>query len=374
MKIVAIGKYFPPFFGGVELMTELSARALSISHDVTVICHSNDSAGSKEELDGYKLVRCATQLTLYKQPVSLDMGREIQKARPDLIHFHAPNFWGAAMISLYAPKTPIIVTHHADVEGRPVIRTMLMPLYRRIVERAATIIVASRKTALMSPDLLGKFHNLSEIPLGVDERKFGIASSEIASIRASKHDRFGTDVLYGFVGRLVWYKGLPVLLEAFSHVRGARLVIVGDGPMKAKLVRLAQSLGIGDRVTFVGKVSESEKKRMMHEMDVLVLPSTHKTEAFGLVQVEAQLCGKPVITTDLPTGVSDVTVDGVTGRIVKAGDCISLASAMQQLADDEALREQFGAAGKRRALGLYTERHYMDRLRAEVETVLAGAR
>jgi len=371
MRVLQIGKYFPPYQGGVEIVTEMSARALAGVHEVTVVCHNTDRNTRREIFADYSVVRCGTQVTVMKQPISLSMGWEIRNARPELIHLHAPNFWAAAMILLFAPTTPIIITHHCDVEGRWLARKVLMPLYKQIVRRARSIIVASKKTASWSTDLLANLVTIAEIPLGLDERKFEVTATERVAIAQQKRARYGNQTLFGFVGRLVWYKGLPTLLRAMTKVDGMRLVVVGDGPMKADLVALAKELGVSDRVEFLGHIDDAEKKYWMYAIDALVLPSTHKTEAFGLVQVEAQLCGKAVVTTDLPTGVSDITIDGVTGKIVRAGDIDHLADALQHLVDNPALLQRFGAAGRLRAMQNYTERRYMERLRAEVASVVA---
>lgn len=373
MKIVQLGKYFPPhYFGGIEIMAELSARALAPAHDVTVICHNQTNARSEERRDGYRLIRCSTQAIAFSQPISLLMGFELRRIRPDLIHFHAPNFWAALMVELFCPGTPVIVTHHADVEGRTAIKKVVLPLYQRIVRRAKSILVNSLKNIKHSKDLPDHLNRAVAIPYGANAHDFAPGPDRIAAAAAAKREQFGDKVVVGFLGRFVWYKGVPVLLEAIAKVPDVRLLIVGDGPLKAELLKKTQELQISDRVHFAGSVSHEEKLKCLHMMDMLVLPSTHITEAFGISQVEAQLCAKPVIASNLPTGVSDVTVHGETGLLAPPGDADALAAAIAELAADPARRVDMGRRGRERALANYSEEIYVAKLNDEVRHVLSA--
>src|SRR5215470_391596 len=178
VKVVQLGKFFPPHqFGGIEMVTELSARALAPHHEVTVICHNHKPVNEEETHEGFRVIRCATEFSRYSQPVSLGMGRILRRIDPDLIHFHAPNYWAALMVELYCPGVPVIVTHHADVQGRLILRNVLRPLYRRVVRRSRLVMVASRQNVGQSVDLPKGFDRICELPLGVDESPYEIDRS-----------------------------------------------------------------------------------------------------------------------------------------------------------------------------------------------------
>jgi glycosyltransferase involved in cell wall biosynthesis len=151
------------------------------------------------------------------------------------------------------------------------------------------------------------------------------------------------------------------------------LLIVGDGTLRRALADEAVSLGIADRVHFVGMVSHNDKVKFLHMMDIFVLPSTHITEAFGITQIEAQICSRPLVSTNLPTGTSDINVDGATGLVVPPGDIAALAAAIQTLVKSKELRETYGARGRVRALELFSEHSYIDKLRAEVALALLSS-
>jgi rhamnosyl/mannosyltransferase len=117
---------------------------------------------------------------------------------------------------------------------------------------------------------------------------------------------------------------------------------------------MVRRLGIGDRVHLAGEVTDEERLAWLHACAALVLPSTTRQEAFGIVQLEAMLCGRPVVSTDLPTGVPWVNVHGRTGLVVRAGDPASLRGALDHLLDDGGLRQALGAAARARALETFT--------------------
>jgi glycosyltransferase involved in cell wall biosynthesis len=296
----------------------------------------------------------------------------LRKARPDLVHFHAPNLWGALMIVLWAWRTPLIVTHHADIEGRGLLKRLTMPLYHFLLGRTSCVLVNSLKNAKLSTDLRGDIARVAAVPYGIDESLYAVDEPGCGQVIQQKHRRFGDSIVVGFIGRLVWYKGLSELLRAASRLPNASLLLIGDGPLRGALEEEARALMMSDRVHFAGTVAHAEKVRCLHMMDIFVLPSTHITEAFGISQIEAQICSLPLVSTSLPTGVSDINIDGVTGLVVPPGDVAALATALEALAKNKELRQSYGARGRRRALELFSERNYIDKLKAEVAQALLG--
>ena len=151
-----------------------------------------------------------------------------------------------------------------------------------------------------------------------------------------------------FIGRLVAYKGLDILLRALERVPELRLDVVGSGPEGPRLRTLAQALAITDRVRWYGEYPDEDLPRRMADADFLVLPSVTVEEMFGLVVLEAMAAGRPVITTALPSAVREVNVPGVTGLEVPLRDVPALAQALETLSHDPARRRSMGEAGRRR--------------------------
>lgn len=171
-----------------------------------------------------------------------------------------------------------------------------------------------------------------------------------------------------FVGRLVPYKGCGVLLDAFAKLGEGQLTIAGDGPQREKLLRQSQKLGISERVRFIRQFTEKEKMQLYRDCDAFILPSISKNEAFGLVQLEAMAYGKPVINTDLDSGVPEVSLHNVTGLTVPPNDSVQLARAMERLIHDDDLCRSFGAAAVQRAVSF--SENFADQLYAVYEEAL----
>ncbi|MFQ5702273.1 MAG: glycosyltransferase, partial [Acidobacteriota bacterium] len=165
--------------------------------------------------------------------------------------------------------------------------------------------------------------------------------------------RYGPRIVI-FIGRLVYYKGLDILLRALARVPDATLLIVGEGPKENSLRSLARELRVIDRSIFLGRLSHQEKVACLHACDLLALPAMNRAEAFGQVQVEALACGRPVISTKIDSGVPFVSLDNVCGLTVEPGDAAQLAGAITTLLDDDDLRARLGQAGRRRVEELFS--------------------
>jgi len=240
---------------------------------------------------------------------------------------------------------PLVVWLHSEVV-RPQWRYRLFyePFLNRVLERAARIVVSAPPMRDV-PALTRHRDKVTILPYGLDPAGYPVL--------AEHEPRPGQPPTVLFVGRLVAYKGLDVLLRAMVDVP-ASLALVGDGPLRESLQHLARDLGVADRVTFAGRVSDADRLSWFGRADVVVLPSVSRQEAFGLVQVEAMLTGRPVVATGLPTGVPWVNQHDETGLVVPPGDSAALASALRRLCGDAALRARLGRSGRARAIRLFT--------------------
>jgi rhamnosyl/mannosyltransferase len=193
------------------------------------------------------------------------------------------------------------------------------------------------------------------VPYGIQASRFELDEADAAKADAL---RDGLPSIL-CVGRLVSYKGVEFLIRALESVK-ARLWIVGIGPLEESLKALVRQKGLENRIQFLGKLSDEELVRYYHACDVFVLPSVTNAEMFGVVQLEAMACRKPVISTDLPTGVPWVNQHGKTGYVVAPGNSGEMADAIKLLLSDPRRREEMGAAGRARV-----EQHFTSTRMAE---------
>ena len=205
------------------------------------------------------------------------------------------------------------------------------------------------------PPFLSKFkHKCTVIPYGIQIEKFRLTERVKAKSEAIRK-KFKNPIIL-FVGRLVDYKGIDYLIRAMKKI-DATLLIVGKGPEEEKLKNLVNQIGIEkDRIFFIGSVSDEDLPAYYYASRLLVLPSVSNNEAFGITQLEAHACSRPVVSTGLPTGVPFANLDGVTGIIVPPRSSDELAKAINRLLKDDRFRQQLGERARERVESQFTSK------------------
>lgn len=354
MHVGLVNKYYyPPHLGGVEQSLNLLARSLvADGNRVTALVANEGPRDAAEILDGVQVHRLARSLAFASTPISLSMRGEIrrlaEKADVDVFHLHFPYPWGEVSWLSAGVDTPTVLTYHADVVRQKRLMTAYAPWLRRVLDRVDRIIVGAPQLIESSPFLTPVAEKCRVVPFAIEYGRFERTAEADAAVARRLEGVSGPLVL--FVGRLVYYKGVDVLVEAMAQVN-ATLVVIGRGPLEAELREKAVALGISDRIVWVEPVSDSELAAWYDAADVFCLPSTARSEAYGLVQLEAHYAGTPVVSTALPTGVPYVNQDGLTGLVVPPGDSPALADALNRLLADDELRQRLGRQARERALG-----------------------
>jgi glycosyltransferase involved in cell wall biosynthesis len=350
LRILHLGKYYPPARGGIETVVETLCRGERPAVETRALVLNKAPATSEEVIEGVPVVRVGSVATVGAVSVAPTLPLWLARAQADVIVLHEPNPVALLAYALAQPKAPLVVWFHSEVI-RPQWRYRLLyePLLAFALRRAARIVVAS-PPMMEVPALAAYRAKCTVVPYGLDLARYDLTPAVAEKVQALRPADVPTLL---FVGRLVGYKGVEVLLRALPGV-AAETVIVGDGPLRHSLMALAYDLGLGNRVRFVGETSDEELRAWYHACDVLVLPSVSRQEAFGMVQLEAMVCGHPVVSTDLRTGVAWVNQHERTGLVVRAGDVGELRQALVRLVADPDLRDRFGHAGRARVLELFT--------------------
>jgi glycosyltransferase involved in cell wall biosynthesis len=341
LRVLHVGKFYPPHRGGIETHTEVLCRALRAEVDVEVLVAADDAGTVRQTIDGVPVTRIGTKATLASATLNPGMARAIRQAKADVIHFHHPNPTGVLSYLASGSRAPLIVGYHSDIVRQRVLGALFGPVQERFLHRAYAILAGSPDYARSSPVLRRHADRVRVLPYGIRAEEFETADPRAV---ADIHERYGARLVLA-VGRLVYYKGFDYLVQAMAQV-DARLVILGDGPLRGALQARAAEVGVADRVAFPGPVPDLAP--WYHAAQIFALPSIARSEAFGIVQLEAMAAGTPVVNTRLDSGVPFVSRDGESGITVPPRNPQALAGALQRLLNDAALRRQYGEAARQR--------------------------
>jgi len=247
---------------------------------------------------------------------------------------------------------PSVVLYHSDIVRQKRMLALYRPFLERFLDRVDLIIASSPDMVEHSPYLSARAEKCRVVNFGLHVDRIADAPGVAERAEQLRAQHAGRKIVL-FVGRLIYYKGADVLVRAMANV-DADLVMIGSGPLEAELREIAVAGGIHSRITWLGPQSDEELAAWYHAADVFALPSVARSEAFGLVQIEAHAAGTPVVSTRLTTGVPYANLDGVTGLTVPVGDAHALADALNRLLRDDEMRGRLGAQAKQRALSEFT--------------------
>jgi len=354
MKVVQVNKLYYPFVGGVEKVVYDISNEIKNSVDVEVLVCNTENKLVKEEIEDVKVTRTASLGIYFSMPVSLSFPKYLRSYDADIYHFHFP--FPLADISYMLGrkiKGKVVVTWHSDIVKQKLMLKFYGPILRRFLKKHADVILATSPQLIESSPFLSEVKDKCKVvPLGIDVDKYKI--TETVNQNVDKiHEKYGDNLIL-FVGRLIYYKGVEYLVRAMENVSKGKLLIVGEGKLKDELISLTKELNLEDKIEFLGKASDEELISYYHACDLFVLPSIAKSEAFGLVQLESMACGKPVISTNLPTGVPFVNENGKTGIVVEPENSAQLSEAINELMNDDNKRQQYGQYAKDRVEKVFT--------------------
>lgn len=342
LHVLQFAKYSPAEFGGIErvvreLLVELSRSCPKIS--IECYCYSKH-APARGGVSGVTLRQHRTTVVVASAPISLQMLRAwwSDRRRPDIVHLHLPNPWAALLVLALPTTAAIMVSLHATSTRRSILQGLHNALTRRILERADAIVVSARANA-RSAQLAPYINKVMIVPYGID-------ASRIDGPQVTSQCVIAEPCQVLFVGRFVYYKGLDTLLAAAPHING-KLVLLGNGPLLKRLQLEVAKQNLANKVRFVQGASDATLAQYLRACSVLVLPSSSPSESFGISVIEAMASGKPVVVSNLGTGLDEIVRESNSGLIVPPRDSHALAQAVNHLLADPAARSRLGSAGRR---------------------------
>lgn len=360
MKLMIATPYFYPKMGGVEkYVYEVSLRlVLKYNVDVVVTCSNWENNDYKEEsINGIKVYRLPYLFKVSSTPINLFWCKKlhsiIDKENPDIINGHLPVPYIADVVARIAHRKgiPFVLTYHNDLTGyNPLVRLLSKIYYYTLgfktFDLSQRIIVTSEYYAKSSPYLREYHQKLWIVSPGVDVEKYNINRANHLKNKYGLKD----EKIILFVGQLnkeSQHKGLDYLMNAIkivSEFTDVKLVIVGTGNYIEYYKNMAESYGMTNRVIFAGYVEDGDLPKYYCESDVVVLPSYNRAEGFGMVLIEAQAGGTPVIGTTVG-GIPYAIKDGETGLLVPPKDSEKLADAIIKILGDDELSQKMEQAG-----------------------------
>lgn len=340
--------------------------------DVQVLVSSLDRRTTRERINGVAVTRAGRLAAIGSVGLSPSLPIELARTAADVTVIHEPNPVALVADAVTRRTGALVVYFHSEVvRAEWKYRVLYRPFLKRVLDRADRILVASPAMRDTAVQLDGYRDKCVVVPYGIELKSFA-ASPTVDRDATAWRQRLWPAPLLLFVGRLVAYKGVDVLIRAMAGLE-AQLAVVGDGPLRAVLEGVSTESGVSDRVHFLGALADPEIVALYHACDVFVLPSVTRAEAFGMVQIEAMACGKPVVSTDVPSGVPWVNQHGESGLVVPAGDAALLGDTLRRLCADGALRAKLGAGARLRVEREFTADRMASRTRA-IYQELAGDR
>lgn len=360
--IIHLGKFYPPESGGIETVTQtLSRGAVAAGHQVGVVAFTANVAGHRVQ-DGVEIHRFQAK-RFGSQPLSWRYfwhGLRLAR-RSDITHVHVPNVLAALMTPFLGRRPKVVVHWHSDIVGKGMYGRLVEPLQQWMLQRADVIICTSPPYAEHSRPLQRWRNKIRIVSIGVEPPAIPVTERGLAAHLA---DFIAGRKLILSVGRLVEYKGFAHLIDAARELPDDTVVVIaGTGPLLSQLQGRINRFDLSSRVLLAGHVSDDELNRLFERASLFCLPSLIRSEAFGVVLLEAMARGVPVVSSNIEgSGVPWVNLHGETGLNTKPGDAGELAQACNRILRDSALHRQLAEGAQRRFASHFTEDISVERM------------
>jgi rhamnosyl/mannosyltransferase len=331
MKILQLGKFYPPVFGGIQnVMYEFTTGLNEENIHCDVLCSNNQNIYQITDEDGYKIFRTKSYGIYFSTSITPQMIfklKEIQNEY-DIISIHAPDPMAALALFMIKPQGRVVLHWHSDVIKQKFLLKLFDPLQNWLINRADVIIGAtkihiedSNQAHLMKDKnvILPYPFNSNTLKSCVDINLF----SELKENYKNKKIIFS-------MGRLIYYKGFSYLIEAAKYLNDDYVILIGgEGELEASLKKIIDDNNLTSKVKLIGFIPHKELGTYYKLCDIFCLSSVFRSEMFGIVQLEAMSFGKPIITSKLEkSGVCSVNIHGVTGQCVASNNAIAIADAI----------------------------------------------
>ena len=347
-NVLHLGKFSSEQAGGIETVVDTLLSGLSIDFKLFNLVANNSFRSGVIEQTGYIEYSAALAGMFARTPVCPTMPLQIKKLYQryqfSIVHLHLPNPMAHLASQVLPDSVKRIISWHSDVIRQKKLLQIYQPFVNRLLKQASALIVSTSYLAEHSSQIkTARERNIIRtIPYGLDFDYFLINQyqKQIDQIRSQYLDRF----LVFALGRHVYYKGFCYLIDAMQQLpKNIVLLLGGEGPLTPKLQKQVKTLKLEHQVFFLGQIAKQDLPAYYHACDMFCLPSINQSEAFGIAQLEAMACSKPVICCDVTHAASNLNQDGITGFVVSPGCAPALANAIYKLYLNPKLRQTLGS-------------------------------
>jgi len=348
MKILHIGKYYPPYFGGIEKVNFDLVEGLNEAGVVTdVICFNNKYKTAVEK-GKYSIFRMSRITEIFSVPFSLSYYIKLLFIvnNYDIVHLHLPNPSAAIPLLLTNFKGKIILHWHSDVIKQKFFKKIYSPFDNFLKGKAKKIIVTSKNYLDNSKDLRNYKKKCEVIPIGINNSEF---VSDNSFFNELKNVYKGKKIIFS-IGRLTYYKGFDYLIDAAKELKDDTLILLGGtGELYSDLKNQILNANLQNKIRLLGKIPFNQIESYFKLADIFCLPSVHKSEAFGVVLIEAMSLGCPQVVFNIKgSGVPWVVLNNKTGLVVETINSKLLAKKLNLLISDDYLLEELSSQSIKR--------------------------
>lgn len=351
VKVLHLSKYYPPVMGGIEtFLFDLNEALYDLDEELIsdVLAVNEDIRSIDETTRPYLVRRSGQDIKIFRTPFSLDYKNWLRANahKYHIIHLHYPNPFADLSLLLSGFKGKLVCHWHSDIFGFGLLNNLYAPLRKWMMNRADAIIATSPIYAQQAPSLFKYKNKIEIIPLGLNPNR--LSPSNEAQSKAIKETYSGKKIIFS-LGRQVKYKGFDYLIRSAKHLPEEYVILIGGrGPELSANQGLIKELGLTQKVKMLGFLSDVDVSNHYKVCSIYVMSSVFKSEAFGVVQLEAMFHGKPIVSTRIPcSGVSWVNKHEESGLIVKPKDPKALAEAVVKIVGGEQY-EKYSINAKKR--------------------------
>jgi glycosyltransferase involved in cell wall biosynthesis len=386
VKAIIVAPHFHPRVGGVETYTlNIANQLITLGWDVAVITSGNESNMTRTSLSGMTVYRLPIAVTVSNTPVGVGWRRRLRRIfadeRPDVVNGHTPVPYLADVAQRASRSIPFVLTYHNDLHKDAVIpQAIVRILHHTVIDRTlrrSTGIIATSDYYIRESRYLKRYEQkISIVPPGVDLVTFN-PDVRVSADLATRYARNRVILFVGSLNKSQQYKGLHILIRAFARIHAespdVRLVVVGKGDGLDMYRKSAAAAGVAGHIDFAGYVGHVELAQYYKLARVFAMPSTSRSEGFGMAYVEAGAVGVPVIGSAIG-GVPYSVRHDQTGLLVRPNSVDDLRVALRELVGNDALARRLGHAGAARARTEFDWRTLGERTSEIFRELCAGQR